>query len=336
MQDRWVIRMVVAGMAAFALGELVCTGCGILSAPISVPAAIAANDSPALAGRIVNDLGQPLDNVTIRVSTRRVKWEPFFGQQDAYSASTLSASGVFNVPAQRGASMRLDFERAGYRARTVTVLATKMEQSAEGGRSLGTWPRQKEATVVLERVDAALPRLILASEDVAYAHGSGLKGIDLAHPGALYLGPVMVPHLFYATPEGLDALPGGLPDPPDRDLPRRMIFRINDPDGGFALYSPHFGQDELAQMQEAPESGYVPELVLERKQLDKLRAVEGRGIEQAVLFYFRADGRYGKGMIRWDRQWSGPESPVRLHYLFLFQPTRGERDVRSSEALTQK
>jgi hypothetical protein len=334
MHTRLLVRLAAGGMALFSLLELVSTGCGILSAPISVPAAIAANDSPGLSGTIVDDLGRPLNGVHIHVSTRHVEWEPLFGQQDRYHDSEVVADDSFVIPPERGASMALSFERAGYRGRTITVMATKMEQKADG-QALGTWPRQKRVTVVMERVDAVFPRLIHADQSVAYPAGTGFRGIDLEHPEALYVGASPAAHLFYATLEGFDPPPSNmLPDPPDRDLPKRMTFHLSDPDGGFVAYVPHFGQDVLGQMTEAPAAGYVPTLTLERRQLQKMRGWEEKETDLRLLFYFRAGGRFGKGMIAWDRRYVGNtySAPLNLRYVLLMQPQAGDRDVRSSEA----
>mgnify|MGYP001547093684 CR=1 FL=1 len=52
--------------------------------------------------------------------------------------------------------------------------------------------------------------------------------------------------------------------------------------------------------------------------------------DEVGLFYFRAGGRFGKGMITWDRRYQD-ESPLQLRYVLFYQTAPGERDLRSSE-----
>jgi hypothetical protein len=332
---KWVVRTVVGGLAALALLGLVTMGCGILTAPVSVPAALLANDSPGLAGTIVDEAGRPVSGVHIHVSTTRVTWDPMFLQNSTSKESDVVADGTFDIKPERGSSMGLTFARAGYRKRMVEVTADKMYQSGEGLPTRGTWRREKRVEVVLERADARFPALARASEAVAYPGSGGVMGIDLEHPGALYVGPSVIPHLFYATVEGLEHFSAGaVVDPPDRNLPKRMRFRISDADGGFVRYMPHFGRDVLAQMTEAPAEGYVRELVLTRGELDKMRAIEAKETDEVELFYFRAGGRFGKGLITWDRRYQD-EGSLQLRYVLLYQRTAGDRDLRSSETTSQ-
>ncbi len=331
MRRKWAIRMTVGGLAGFALLGLATIGCGILTAPVSVPLAIAANDSPALAGTIVDDAGQPVSGVHVHVSTNRVTWDPIFMRNIRLKVSDVLADGTFDIRPQRGATMTLAFERTGYRGRTIVVTSNTMEQRGEGLPALGRWRREKRVEVVLERVDAHFPALARASEVVMYPGSGDVLGIDLEHPRALYAGAAIIPHLFYATVEGMEAFPRGVVvDPPDRDLPKRMTFQISDADAGFVRYTPHFGQDVLAQMTEAPAEGYVPQMVLTRGDLEKVRDIQGKERDEVVLFYFRAGGRFGKGMITWDRRYQD-ESPLQLRYVLLYQTAPGERDLRSSE-----
>ena len=109
-------------------------------------------------------------------------------------------------------------------------------------------------------------------------------------------------------------------DPLDLNMPARLAFHINDADGGFVGFAPKAGSHPLVQMMEAPESGYMPELVLSEKRLKSLRDPAGNLVpNRNEFFYFRANGKYGKGVVSWAHT-TDETGPLRLFMALMMQP----------------
>jgi hypothetical protein len=109
-------------------------------------------------------------------------------------------------------------------------------------------------------------------------------------------------------------------DPLDLNLPASLAFKINDPDAGFIPYTPLPGTPPLVQMSQAPESGYLPELALSDKRLRDMRDTKKTLVtERNEFFYFKANGRYGKGIVSWTRN-DNDTGPLKLSMVLINQP----------------
>ena len=58
--------------------------CGILTAPVSLPAAVAENATITFKGTVVDNNGKPLGGVVSRLENRHHFWTPIAGSRDVY------------------------------------------------------------------------------------------------------------------------------------------------------------------------------------------------------------------------------------------------------------
>ena len=79
-------------------------------------------------------------------------------------------------------------------------------------------------------------------------------------------------------------------------------MHIKGPNGGFLPITPRLGYPPMQTSDQAPDTGYQPELVIDRDRLKTMRhAAQYDIIEAYNYFYFRVGGFYGKGSICWAR-----------------------------------
>ncbi len=79
-------------------------------------------------------------------------------------------------------------------------------------------------------------------------------------------------------------------------IPKRVRVIMCDPDGGFVEYVPKEKTFARRFMKQAPAEGYQRELIVDvDKVMDRIKTVEGT--YNGIYFYFKAGGKYGKGVI---------------------------------------
>jgi len=123
-------------------------------------------------------------------------------------------------------------------------------------------------------------------------------------------------------------------DPVDIDLPGQVTLHLVGADVGFQRIVPRAGYPTIPLADRAPTAGYVPELVIDRKRLKEMR-IAGAGIDHAVCFFLKVDGRYGKGQIMWSNLLD-PKNPQQLgtsfNVSFWMQSEVGNTDLTWHEA----
>ncbi|NLB65781.1 MAG: carboxypeptidase regulatory-like domain-containing protein [Lentisphaerae bacterium] len=80
-------------------------------------------------------------------------------------------------------------------------------------------------------------------------------------------------------------------------LPQKLRLVLNDPEGGGIVYEQKEGERAFWSMKEAPEEGYQQELVIDADWLFRRSGYMTTGPDDGIYFYFKVDGRYGKGKL---------------------------------------
>jgi hypothetical protein len=325
---RWLVLLAAA----------LTVGCGVITAPVSLPAAFARNGDLGLKGTIADDLGEPLDQVLVHVDRTYYLWHAE-GSYNEYSKILVAADRQFEIKPMRAHELTFTFKKSGYTEQSVTVDQEGQISAAFSGGVRGSkWPAQ-EVRMVLRKLDRPQPALNWLNATVNYTDPEKMPAIDLsrfysgvgpggggstrvqADAGVVQLDPnvaILPPGMLFAVIQRQPLRtvgPERRVDPLDINLPARLALRFSDPDGGF---TPLPGSGILEQMGQAPESGLTPELVLDAERLRKMRDPSNEFIlDRNEFFFFRAGGEYGKGIVSWS---SEQDDALKLNFTLLLQP----------------
>jgi len=104
-------RLLLASAAFLAaasalIGSPLLSGCGLLTAGVSVPAAFAQNGDLGLKDTIVDDQGAPVDDVLVSVKREYYLWHADSSYPE-YDPQTRLANRTFDVPQRRSPRMGL-------------------------------------------------------------------------------------------------------------------------------------------------------------------------------------------------------------------------------------
>lgn len=80
-------------------------------------------------------------------------------------------------------------------------------------------------------------------------------------------------------------------------LPQELRLVLNDPEGGLLVYDQKEGEQAFWSMKRAPEEGYEQKLILDADWLFRRAPMMTTRPDDGIYFYFKVDGRYGKGCI---------------------------------------
>jgi|GEM_PF-6494066 len=111
MRRRWWISTVCA--AVLLLTAPLITACGIITAPISGPAAVASNMNFSLQGPVVDQDGNPLNGVLLTQTLRHRFWTPIQDGADTDERKLRVIDREYRG-SERGATLDLTFTRDGY------------------------------------------------------------------------------------------------------------------------------------------------------------------------------------------------------------------------------
>src|SRR5439155_1170733 len=107
-------------------------------------------------------------------------------------------------------------------------------------------------------------------------------------------------------------------DPLDINMPASITLELTSPNDGVIQFAPSPGSDPIEQMGQAPESGYTKTMVLDESRLKMLRDdKQDFVLDRNVIFFFHANGHYGKGIIHWS---AANTDAFALSYTLLVQP----------------
>ena len=319
-QRRFLSRVTAVLMAVVfgaALGIL--PGCGVLSAPVSVPAAIAGNGLLGLHGRILDERGNPLDDVLITVKRRYVLWHAN-GTYPEYGTKTFISSHELDIPQRRAASLEFSFHKDGYQDVPVVVNTKEID----AGREHWTWPRDARLDVIMPKIGAVYTMTytnVVLIEDMT--DPAWLPSTDLTD---LFGGKPLVPpgspaHKWYVTsvPRPLKTTgPNREIDPLDINLPASLTFHLDDGDDGLLLTDLAASTNPL--LQAPPDTNYPHEFTLTAERLRRLRAREGSkfAYDRSARFYFRVAGHRGFCVIVWPQHGLNTEWGRKIELEFHF------------------
>jgi len=333
-----VVNSVLLAGSAF----LACS-CGIITAGVSLPEAFTHNGDLGLRGQLVDDRGTPVDEVIVEVTRDYYLWHADASYTET-THLTYAADHEFNITPMRGERLAFKFKKVGYLDADIAVDKDGIEQSCGcDGVGGARWPLNTPVRMVMPRATASFPALTRVSVPVDYTDPTANPIIDLGLAtgevsksnysiGAvrtLKAGENMPPLAISAEIERQSLKTVGKDrqvDPLDINLPANFTLHVGDPAGGFVEFAPLPGSHPFSQMPEAPEDGYQSGLQLSGPRLRLMRDPKIKGLgEKNVFFYFKTDGKYGKGMIRWD---ADSQEKLMLRIMLMMQPD-GTRNVSS-------
>jgi hypothetical protein len=310
--------------------------CGIFTAPISVPAAVASNANYSFHGPVVDQNGNSLDGVIMRFSKSHHFWTPIKGGTDIEAESTRRVDHTFDLD-ERGSFLEVTFSKDGYYDAGFRFMAESKEDVTS---SYGTWPNIKNFPVVLltkKPADALLDRFNAAISYSDYPIATCIAIDNVATNGRTgdiqYLGKdaqdptVFPPGTLYLTlvkeaPPAMNVK--GEIDPAELDIPGSVTLHLAGKNNGFLRIEPKVGFHPIATSDTAPDGGYVPELTFPRARLKAMRSADPQDIILAhEYFFFRANNRYGKGVFSWENRAGKPS----FRYELYVQPEQNIRDL---------
>jgi len=312
------MRILFVSVLLIAVGLI--GGCGIITAPVSGPAAVASNMNFSLQGPVVDQNDKPLDGVLMSQRLRHRFWTPVRGGAETNESKLRVMDGQYSV-SERGATLDLSFTCDGYYHTSYSMSAADWPMVST---PYGAW-NMKGVGVLPVVMYAMVPR---DEMNLMIYEGRSSDG----------------PH---NRPISLEIEKGELRarnsagdiDPVDVNLPAKVTLRVNGKEGGFVRVEPRFGYAPMQACEAAPESGYEPTLVIDRERLREMRLARGDDIVNGhEYFYFRSDGRYGKGMIAWSSTFArGEKEPRAAEFRYvLFQAREvGDRRLVSRRVISK-
>lgn len=294
-----------------------------------------------LAGVVVDEAGNPLESVTMRVDVSRLDLgaESFFASED----TKKTIRGRFDERCSGCSSLTLTFTKAGYFEEEVSYSVRSEELSREPGT---------------DKVNKTDIRVILMSEGrraPLRKTGGGLSGgpVDrmeilkvepsvarfgpsqvVLRSGQLYSltargsdttdqSPLKVPYVYLASPQGLGApfkaASRPYPSGSGRSIPSApvsVLLCASQEGDGFVVYEPKRPHLAYREMREAPATGY------ERCIAAPIWPAE----RTVVFFYCRVGSFYGKGQVR-QASFSGVKPGVVEAPVWLLMNPQGTRNV---------
>ncbi len=333
--------LLIGAMAAGMAGAILAGGgCGVLTAPFSVPEAVAENANFSFQGKVVDVNGQPLDSVLMSQQLDHHFWTPVAGGTDTDEHHLRRVDGGFDVE-ERGRELNLTFTRDGYYDATYTI---NSGDAKSVHTRQGDWPVVPDFPVVMLSRTPADAHLQTWNQNLQYAAYPRQAAIDLSRLGgqpAVTLDgsaasfDTVRPGVLYITltkqPPGTKS--NGDVDPTEVNLPAHLELHLSGAENGLLRIVPRVGYPPVQTADTAPRAGYSPTLELSRDRLKQMRmADDERIIEAHEYFYFLAQGHYGKGMISWSQSYRpGTQGVLPLSFTIGLweQPAAGDDNLRA-------
>lgn len=296
------------------------------------------NGNFILEGVVVDEEGNYLKGVTMEIEKGK---SIVFGMKTYKEKKIIN--GRFSVKANGFTAVSLEFRKKGYYPEYLEFDFLK----GTGGKKIGRNLINRNIKVVMEKI-GKLPSLIRFESYVRFYSGGRAVIIDinkgLSDPTDRGRGKVKVEDLLenlsrnllpsgciYLIPQDIDAR-GKFLDIKERIekkvFPKAKLV-LNDPEGGFLIYTPSqkewdvFYHPLIREMKEAPENGYVNEI-----------EVPIRTSKKEILFYFKVNDKYGKGMVSssiYINSSKHENSPAGIRStIFLWLNPTGDRNVRTT------
>jgi len=284
----------------------------------------------------VDQDGKSLDGVIMRFSKSHHFWTPIRGGTDIGGESTRRVDHTFDID-ERGSFLEVTFSKDGYYDAGFRFTTDSKEDITS---NYGTWPNIKNFPVVLltkKPEDALLARFngTISYADYPVANCIAINNVatngstgDIQYMGKDAEDPtVFPPGTLYLTlvkeaPPAMNAK--GEIDPAELDMPGKVTLHLAGKENGFVRIEPKVGFHPIATGDAAPEGGYVAELTFNRARLKAMRTADANDIMLAhEYFFFRVNGRYGKGVFSWESRGGKPA----FRYELYVQPEANIRDL---------
>ncbi len=292
-----------------------------------------------LEGVVMDERGNLLKGVKLRISTHYASWDDwdFAPSSDKTDTREKIINGTFSLKIKNRASVYLEFSKEGYYDERLHFSF----DPPEGGKREGRTLVNRNIKVVLERI-GELPKLI--EFDSALVYYSSRKAIiinfdNLGGPGTVVgtrgrekvedllfaiEGGTLPPNSIYILPR-IDARGKVIPiiDEYNRYFAPPTKLVMNDPEGGFVIHKPKRKLMEVLsrEMKEAPEEGYVREIMVDDTTL---------GEKRRIFFFFKTGEMYGKGYLSPPYLFTSKKEGYLVEMaIHLFLNPTGSRNVRT-------
>jgi len=335
---------------------LALSGCGLITASVSVPEAFTHNNDLGLKGTITDERGQNVDDVLVTVKREYYLWHADASYSE-FDSMTLLLGHQFEVPKRRAHELDFTFRKTGYADQTIVV----GQKAIEGDYRLiqgNQWPLDTPVHIIMQKADRPAPPLRWLVLRVDYTDPEKNPVIDLGQmlaPSSSLENGYSTERLIGMSQSALTMPAADKPvpanslyaiierqptktgpdhrvDPLDLNLPAKFALRLSDTSegSGFQRVMPAAGTNPLAQLAEAPEKDYQTELVLTGTRLRQMRDTASNMVpDRNEFFYFHVNGHYGKGVLSWNSAaTSDPTGPLQLFIVLVVQPD-GSRTLTS-------
>jgi hypothetical protein len=338
------MKSIVCFSIAAGLAAMACAGCGILTAPVSVPAAAASNANFSFKGRIYDHNGNPLDTAMLAQQLDHHFWTPIAGGTGTDERHLRRIDGAYKVE-ERGRELNLTFTRDGYYDAEYNFTASDAKYVSTPA---GDWPNADNFPVVLISRQPPDAPLAAWSGDISYANYPRQPIIDFntlesttrnfsersAEESNTLSSGLLFLTLVKEMPRAINSR--GDVDPAEVNLPASVTLRISGQESGFVRIAPRLGYAPMQVSDTAPATGYTPEFVISRNRLREMRSSSRTRIMEAhEYFYFRFGNRCGKGFIAWQFQADPSRKeplPLSFHYGFWLQRRPNDTSLISHQA----
>jgi len=289
-----------------------------------------------LEGVVVDEQGNPLDKVSLRISKEKMTG---FEQWKEDKEEKI-INGTFSVTARGYDIVRLYAKKDGYYQESLDFLAPSpgnirgqpkepvvdkrnirivMEKKGDITSLLDrnvrlTYRREDEgASGYVVNFDRAA--WIMDSNVRNYAEVDNLLDLEQIPSMCMY----MIPKV---DDDGriLNEDKGGANSFRPCLMPQEMRLITNDPEGGLIVYEQEKGESAFWSMKLAPETGYKQEIILDADLMFRRSPYVTSDGDDGIYFYYKADGRYGKGRI------GPPKFPEGDYALELGVKIRSQKD----------
>lgn len=300
-----------------------------------------------LEGEVVDEGGTRLNEVSLRISKEKERGVDNW----VYDKEDQLVNGTFSIKVRGYSVVRLYFSKEGYYPENTVFSCDDEDDPLSPGYKPDRAVDRRDIRVVLEKM-GDITHLIEANFKLTYRRqqDSGASGyvatfdrdkwlLRSKGAGSLYpipatnlLDPEQIPPMcVYVIPkvDGDGRIINEDKAGPDWHrsflLPQEMRLITSDPEGGFIVYDQKEGEQAYWSMKLAPESGYKQEVALDADWLFRHSSYVRDMSNAGTYFYFKIDGRYGKGRI--DSP-SFPEGDYALEVGTTFQlQTDGSRNL---------
>lgn len=251
-----------------------------------------------LQGAITDEHGQPLDGVHLTVDGGR--WKEM-GTSTEYETTRYQVDNRFDIRTNAYSSITLYVGKPGYYSESLSFRAP-----------VDGTTQQKTIHIVLQKQGLLTPLTVYETSLSFSSDGTGTV-FDFDDPPKAPWGRAPATQRFHDPDTPAGQRPHGMymtvavdatgqialvnrSDPKHQmgqfPNPKGVTLHLTDSNGGFVLVRLQAGRRHNRQMTQAPEAGYAPVLHLSDDDLPL-----SYSNEWPAAFYFKVDGKYGRGRI---------------------------------------